>query len=868
MDNINSDSFDGQRDQGAASDAEHCREEEAEFVQPDDSDNNPLLDALLNALDDEDQNGAENVEAGDENERHQNQVARRVSRHLSSSSAKRRMVKESNCHFCREECTRLTLEHHLQTNPNCLILYSRKYHLKSVDAIILKIYPCLYCDQHFRQLSHHLQTQPECFQQFKEKFNVNSLGAVMKKVKCLKKQEYKSRQSLDRRFQNCKAKDKKKAILKADKVSDLNRHCHQTTFSNYKRCCNCNCDLTAAEENRSRNRSNEIYKKMAQFGRFCLFLSFEIPVDCQTVATRLLQRGFVVTTDYNGEPNQELNRTYFVHQGHSTSRECDGNSCQKITLNEYLDRNPEELQLTNENVTTYICSVDKFINSFISNIVTSPGAPLSAQEYHFRVKFNDEGIACLEGLIWARSLQKINLLNVDKSLTDDQKKDIKLDYLEKIKSSIASTSDIELLKTQFNLTDRDCERIQSTIARDPMHYCGECFKCKNPPMPSLETLLCVTPDDEDHENILVSERFVRLFKSKLRNLEQHEIEATTTLDWIQSICYEVDHEIIVPRLWRIDHEGEVFTFRVDRRLADLIEKYDYCVLLAAYHYSISCVYPRNDTKVILERTHISDCFFNSFNPFIAKAASGSTNIQIIASAEDWNNLVWSPPTTFVRTEQPLIDHKEVSITEALVLLDNNKLNIKASSVMEFVYSGPNFQKSFKQRNEPVDNCFTTEYQQSKFYECLETMVSRFLQRMNGNDLLLCEVATSYDYLGSDKSDELFEVYRMKIDKIMDTDEQCITTGSLYPEYILCDFGDFGHVLKKRRRQKVLNYPEFDHDTHDFKHSQVLLYSDVQNINDLSRENVEEAFDAVTNEGERVIDRNKRIFLMKARAIWE
>ena len=94
---------------------------------------NPLLDALIDALD-EDQLSDENREPGEvelgvvgeeaiEQRRPQNQRADTVSRHLSSSSAKRRILKQSHCNFCREDCNIQTLEIHLRTNENCLTLY-------------------------------------------------------------------------------------------------------------------------------------------------------------------------------------------------------------------------------------------------------------------------------------------------------------------------------------------------------------------------------------------------------------------------------------------------------------------------------------------------------------------------------------------------------------------------------------------------------------------------------------------------------------------------------------------------------------------------------------------------------------------------
>ena len=381
-------------------------------------------------------------------------------------------------------------------------------------------------------------------------------------------------------------------------------------------------------------------------------------------------------------------------------------------------------------------------------------------------------------------------------------------------------------------------------------------------------MLCVTPDDDHWNNVSVSFRFSKFFKNQFLMLDREKVEESTTFQWVVEVLGGFEDETIEPNFWKIIHGEEEFLFRVDIRLADLIEQYDYCTLLAAYHYSISCVNHHDENRVIFHRPHLSDVFLKPFNPFILKAVVGATNLQVLNSTEDYNNLVWKPPSTTIRTETPIIQHNEVSLTEALVLLDSSKLNIKASSGVKWVYTGPKFESnSFKKRKEPMGNCYTLANQPANsFFERLETMVSRFLRRMNGKDLLLCEVATGYEYLGPNKSEELFEVYKNKIDSIEDTAEQCILNGSLYPDIIICDFGDFGHVLKKRRKMQVLNYPSFDIDSFEFKHSQVLLYSGVQNSDDLTNEAVEEAFVAVSDDGERVIDRNKRRFLLKARVI--
>ena len=205
---------------------------------------NPYLDALVDLLDaddedevsindrQEDQNPASPGETADRGNVNQLQGAvidnngqiqnhsprpqnrtpqqQQLNRYLSSSSARRRVVKQTHCRYCIGEYNREDFEEHLLRSQNCLTLYLRSWHLKTLEAVLLKIFPCFYCDNHFRQLKHHLRTQPNCFQQFKERFNVETISGVMRKIENLRKEDMKSRRSLARHFENEKAKENKK----------------------------------------------------------------------------------------------------------------------------------------------------------------------------------------------------------------------------------------------------------------------------------------------------------------------------------------------------------------------------------------------------------------------------------------------------------------------------------------------------------------------------------------------------------------------------------------------------------------------------------------------------------------------------------
>ena len=552
--------------------------------------------------------------------------------------------------------------------------------------------------------------------------------------------------------------------------------------------------------------------------------------------------------------------------GHGAESNCfDG--CNKVKMEDFLTRSNRLIQLDNQNLGTYISSTENFLNSFIRNIVKSQSSSLEAREYHLEAKFDNKGMIRIEGLIWPITMQQMNVLHIDSKLTEDGKNEIRYNYINRVKSSISASTNQQYLAELFNLSVSDAVILRNLALKHQVHFCSDCSLCKNPPLPLLETTFCVSPDEEYEDNIQVSQDLLCKFQEKLKVLDREEVFELSSSEWIENILNEVESsDIIEPNNWRIIFADQEFIFKIDVRLADLIQEYEDSPLMAIYIYANTCVNWRSQNKIVFRRPDILDCFVKQFNPLILKAAQSTVRVQAIQSTEEWNNMNWIPPETRVNCSVP--DHDEVSLTEAVVLLGGiNKLNIKTSSQVQFVYSGPDLKSIFKKIKEPKPNCFTVAGAPGNLFEKMENCVSRYLHRINGKSLLLCEVATKYDYIGEDKSQELFDVYKNKTDKIESSAEVCLNDGSPLPEMILCDFGSYGQVLRKRRRPKVLRYPSYNMDSPEFKYSQVLLYQRVESNDDLNGEKVDELFNETceyeVNE-ENVIQRMKRMFLLDMR----
>ena len=172
-----------------------------------------------------------------------------LSKYISSSSARRRIEKVTHCNYCGTDHDRRTLGLHLNQSERCLTLYSRRLHVKSVEAVLCIIFDCLFCEDRVHKLFLHLEAKEECRNQYLTKFDVDNSRAAVDKVIKLKRSGYKSRRSLSRAVENENAKKRKRDEMRNEpEETFLNSHLNKNLFSNFRTCIACLCNLTNAEE--------------------------------------------------------------------------------------------------------------------------------------------------------------------------------------------------------------------------------------------------------------------------------------------------------------------------------------------------------------------------------------------------------------------------------------------------------------------------------------------------------------------------------------------------------------------------------------------------------------------------------------------
>ena len=172
-----------------------------------------------------------------------------LAKYVTSSSARRRIQKVTHCNYCNSDNDRASLGLHLQQSARCMTLYSRRLHVKTVDAVLSTLYECLFCEDRVPKLFIHLERSEDCRLKYLQKFNVDSSRAAVDKVIKLKRTGYKSRRSLSRAVENEKAKKRKVGEMRNEpEETFLNIHTNTNLFSNFRTCIVCQCNLITAEE--------------------------------------------------------------------------------------------------------------------------------------------------------------------------------------------------------------------------------------------------------------------------------------------------------------------------------------------------------------------------------------------------------------------------------------------------------------------------------------------------------------------------------------------------------------------------------------------------------------------------------------------
>ena len=547
--------------------------------------------------------------------------------------------------------------------------------------------------------------------------------------------------------------------------------------------------------------------------------------------------------------------------GHDSTSDC-VEDCPKIELEQYLKENAdikESISINNQYAPTYLTSVGQKIDSFIRNIVQCGGSPLYAKEYFFIPKFSPDGTCIVQGVIWPSFVRAINLQRLQPVITTEENDVLRQELLSDIEKSVTCSSSFQDLKTQFHLDDTDTRKVVHLVKENQVDLEDD----SNPTMPALITISCEVP--KHSENIVTSRRLLKFIKWHLINLTKEQRSMMSTFEFLDSLYEDVDQSDQTEDRWKLVFCNETFIFKMESKIFDYMDQFSNIFLGPLYHFALWCVPADRNWEVILKKTHISDCFTKPFSPLILKTFKNTVYVTTSSGNPDWKLL--HPRWMGDSANLHVSGHEEMSLNEALALSDGRKCRIRSSRPFEFVFSGPT-KKVLLKRIEAFEAGNENIYQlqgEVGHYELQNSAVSRYFGRINGRKMMLCEFAVHYEFVGKEESDKLYKLYIDRIEDIPLSTDKSVIEEAEFPEYIIVSNKD---VMKKRTRSKILNYPYYDGDSYDYKHSKVLLYFYPVELEDLKEATVNNLYnstivDEIGNEALKVKN-NEKLFLKRFR----
>ena len=592
-------------------------------------------------------------------------------------------------------------------------------------------------------------------------------------------------------------------------------------------------------------------KRFYQFGQTAFRVEVEIPVEnIETIATNLLIDGFCITLSFEGDDCNEIDTKYWVHLGHNAASLC-SEDCEKILLTDYLQTRAIEKGGTRF-ISSYLTSVFKKMQSFVQNIVKCPASDLCSEEYVFTLKFDSKGLCHIIGFIWPDAALDFNEAESLESFFGDSLEASKKtfeDYVSKVVTSTTNENQLQLLG--FNKTE--ATRIIKIVKK--YQVVPRTFG-----FPSMKTMFKHSPTIEAVQNIQESERLKREITSVLNELTDEEVGDLSTEDWLQELS-SWKTEFLETDVEKIEFvfNQKSFNFCSEKKLLEFIIHFDdtFCGL---YHYAISCVAEECDTKnLVLKRAHLSDCFTCPYNPYFIQAMLSPVAVIPVygySASSTLNMCDESLPEDDVNP-QVSSTHKQISLVEAFSLSDSRKFRDMSSSPMVYCNTNPEAKITFRKVLKRTEKTFTAEGENGNFELCYN-VVSRHKLRMNGENLLLAETATNYDFIGNEESEKLFPLYSNKLDQIGSSDTQGIVGDRKMPEIILCSNGQ---VLKKRKSMKLLNFPTYEEGSSRFKYSRILLFYPLAAGFEVSENDVDRMF-YETNEDQPKDKYNRRLTIIE------
>ena len=604
------------------------------------------------------------------------------------------------------------------------------------------------------------------------------------------------------------------------------------------------------------HQSENLKKRFVQLGQSAFRVEMKMPKDnVETIATDLLIDGVSLTVSFEGDDSNETETKYLVHLGHTSSSLCT-EECETMTLQEYLQTRNLVIGGT-RSISSYLTSVFIKVQSFVKNIVKCHSSELFSEEYSFSLTFDSEGVCYVIGFLWPETVLNFNEADSLESYFGDSLEAARETHLNYVAKVVTCTSNESELR-KFGFNKNEAKRIVNLVKK---HQIFPRTDCPNTELPSLQLMFKHSPSVQTMRNIEEAERLKKEIRKLLVDLQDDELNDLSTEDWLQDLStwsVEILDNNEDDKIRFSLHE-KTFTFMLDQKLLNLIVDCD-DTFIGVYQYAISCVADEEqDKEIILKRPYLLDIFTHPYNPFFLQAMMSTTVVTPVygySSSPSLHKCADFLPENVVHP-QISATHRQMSLVEAFSLSDARKFRDVSSSPDVFCNTNPDAKQGFTRVANYTENSFAAVGEKG-FFELNFNTVSRHNLRMNGQTLLLAETSVHFEFVGSKESEQLFSLYRNKLEEIPKTETIGVVGDEKMPDLILCSNGQ---VLKKRKTMKILNFPTYEPGSTKFKYSRILLFYPLPPGTQVSDDDIERFFNE-KNDDQPVDKYNQRLTIIE------
>ena len=109
-----------------------------------------------------------------------------LERYLTSSTVRRRKLKDRPCNFCEREENGEGFVHHLRRSRTCVRLYMRFLKVHSFENVLLKLFSCEMCGEtRSLNFAKHMERNNRCLVGYREKYDLVDCSEIAKKNRAM-----------------------------------------------------------------------------------------------------------------------------------------------------------------------------------------------------------------------------------------------------------------------------------------------------------------------------------------------------------------------------------------------------------------------------------------------------------------------------------------------------------------------------------------------------------------------------------------------------------------------------------------------------------------------------------------------------------